>query len=260
MARDVVDLERRAELAENLARLRGRVAAGCAAAGRDPAEVTVIAVTKFFPATDVLHLAELGVYDIGENRDQEAAGKSAEVAAHGVRVRWHFVGQLQRNKTRSVVRYADLVHTVDSVRLTTALGRAAADLRPAPLEVLIQVSLDGAPGRGGVVAAEVPALAEAIAGAGAGPSVTAGAGAGANVIAGEPALRLRGVMAVAPPDWEPVAAFDRLADVAARLRAAYPQATLVSAGMSGDLEAALAAGATHLRIGSGLLGKRATLR
>lgn len=240
MARELLEPDRRAELAENLARLGERIAAGCAAAGRDPAEVTVLAVTKFFPASDVLHLADLGVRDIGENRDQEASQKAAEVARHGVAVRWHFVGQLQRNKCRSVARYADLVHTVDSVRLAAALGSAAADLRPDPLEVLIQVSLDGAPGRGGVVAAEVPAMAEAI--------------------ASQPALRLRGVMAVAPQSWEPAAAFRDLAAVAARLRSAYPQATWVSAGMSGDLEAALAAGATHLRIGTGLLGKRATLR
>ncbi|HLU33815.1 MAG TPA: YggS family pyridoxal phosphate-dependent enzyme [Natronosporangium sp.] len=231
---------RRAELADNLERVRARIAAACAAAGRDPAELTLVAVTKTYPAADVIHLAALGVQDIGENRDQEAAPKAAEVARAGVAVRWHFVGRLQRNKCRSVARYADLVHSVDSVRLAAALGRAAAQERDRPLEVLVQVSLDGAPGRGGAVADEVPAVARAV--------------------AAEPALRLRGVMAVAPLAWRPEDAFARLGEVAAQIRAEYPQAEVVSAGMSADLEAAVAAGATHLRIGSGLLGERPMLR
>jgi hypothetical protein len=232
---------RTTELAGNLAGLRDRIAAAAAAAGRDPGELTLVAVTKTYPAADVLRLAALGVTDIGENRDQEAAPKAAAVSAAGAAVRWHFVGRLQRNKCRSVVGYADLVHSVDSERLAAALGAAAAARRgDRPLAVLLQVSIDADPDRGGVVPDQLARVAGAV--------------------AGQPALRLRGVMAVAPLDWSPAAAFDRLAALAAGLRADHPQATIVSAGMSEDLEAAVAAGATHLRIGSALLGARASLR
>ena len=237
------------QLADNLSRLRDRIAAAAAAAGRDPAEVTLVAVTKTFPAADVVRLARLGVTDIGENRDQEAAPKVAEVAGlagpAGLAVRWHFVGRLQRNKCRSVAGYADLVHSVDSVRLAAALG-AAAQRRGRPLEVLVQVSLDADPTRGG-----------ALPGGGDPDREVARV---ADTVAGQPALRLRGVMAVAPLAWDPAIAFDRLAEIAGQVRAGHPQATVISAGMSGDLEAALAHGATHLRIGSALLGNRAPLR
>jgi hypothetical protein len=232
-------VERRAELATNLARVRARIADACAAAGRDRGEVTLIAVTKTYPATDVLHLASLGVADIGENRDQEAAAKAAEVAAQGAAVRWHFVGQLQRNKARSVVRYADLVHSVDSVRLARALADAAERGRDRPLDVLVQISIDGDPNRGGAAGDELDQVVEAV--------------------AERPALRLRGVMAVAPLGWAPDTAFARLAEIAARIRDRHPDATVVSAGMSEDLEAAIRWGATHVRIGSALLGKRAGL-
>jgi PLP dependent protein len=237
--------ERRAELATGLARVRTRIADACASAGRDRGEVTLVAVTKTYPASDVLHLAELGVRDIGENRDQEAAAKAVAVAAEGESVRWHFVGQLQRNKCRSVVGYADLVHSVDSVRLAATLGRAAQRYREAPLDVLVQVSVDGDPERGGAVEQgdadrQLDRVAAAIAGAG--------------------PLRLRGVMTVAPVDWAPERAFARLAELVEALRRDHPTATVVSAGMSGDLEPAIAFGATHVRIGSALLGNRAALR
>ena len=240
---------RRAELAGNLARVRTRIADACTAAGRDRGEVTLVAVTKTYPADDVLHLVALGLRDIGENRDQEAAPKAAAAAAAGAAVRWHFIGQLQRNKARSVVRYAHLVHSVDRRELIDALARAceaaprgsAPGAGPAgPLGVLLQVSLDEAPGRGGVPPEQLLALAEAV--------------------AARPVLALRGVMAVAPLDAPPEPAFARLAELAARLRAEYPAATVVSAGMSADLEAAIRYGATHVRIGSALLGNRAPLR
>ena len=243
----VDDPARRAELAANLARLRARIAAAAATAGRDTGEITLIAVTKTYPGADVVHLADLGVREIGENRDQEAAAKAAEVAAAGAAVRWHFVGRLQRNKCRSVVAYADLVHSVDSVRLAAALAEAAAARRDRPLDVLVQVSLDADPARGGALpepGAEpdrwLPRVAEAV--------------------AGGAALRLRGLMAVAPLGDPPVAAFARLAAIAERVRADHPEAVILSAGMSDDLEAALDHGATHLRIGAALLGKRAPLR
>jgi pyridoxal phosphate enzyme (YggS family) len=240
------DDARRAELAERLTAVRGRIAAACAAAGRDPGEVTLVAVTKTYPAGDVRRLVDLGVHDIGENRDQEAASKAAELAAAGVLVRWHFVGQLQRNKAKSVVRYADLVHSVDSVPLAGALDRAAAQHREHPLEVLVQVSLDGDLDRGGAAAgAPVPErdLDRVI-----------------SAVVESANLRLRGVMTVAPLDWAPVVAFSQLAEVADAVHRDHPAADIVSAGMSADMEAAIAAGATHVRIGSAVLGKRAPLR
>jgi pyridoxal phosphate enzyme (YggS family) len=239
------DDPRRTELAERLSAVRGRVSAACGEVGRDPGEVTLVAVTKTYPAGDIRRLVALGVPDIGENKDQEAAPKAAELAAAGVPVRWHFVGQLQRNKCRSVVRYADLVHSVDNVPLVGALDRAADSHRERPLDVLVQVSLDGDLDRGGAAAgAPVPArdLERVI-----------------SAVAESPALRLRGVMSVAPLSWDSRAAFNRLAEVAGALRQGHPAADIVSAGMSADLEAAIAAGATHVRIGSALLGKRAPL-
>jgi pyridoxal phosphate enzyme (YggS family) len=235
--------DRRAELATLLARVRTRIAEACAAAGRDRGTVTLVAVTKTYPASDVLHLAALGVRDIGENRDQEAAPKAAEVAAAGEEVRWHFVGQLQRNKARSVAGYASLVHSVDTVRLARALGKAAA-ARTTPLEVLVQVSIDGDPTRGGAIP---------------GGDKETGLESVAEAVAADKGLKLRGVMAIAPLDWAPERAFERLATVAAELRVGYPTADLISAGMSADLEQAVAFGATHVRIGSALLGNRPAL-
>ncbi|MET7707880.1 YggS family pyridoxal phosphate-dependent enzyme [Micromonospora sp. NPDC005413] len=237
--------DRRAELAAGLAQVRSRIAHACEEAGRDAAEVTMIAVTKTYPASDVVALAGLGVTDMGENRDQEAAGKAAEVAAAGVSPRWHFIGQLQRNKARSVVRYADVVHSVDSVRLARALATAAVD-RESPLDAMVQVSIDGDVARGGAL----PGSADP--GAGLEPV--------AEAVADAPGLRLAGLMAVAPLGWEPDRAFARLAEVAEAFRAVHPGATALSAGMSGDFEIAIRYGATHVRVGSALLGMRPTLR
>ncbi|MFF0252319.1 YggS family pyridoxal phosphate-dependent enzyme [Micromonospora zamorensis] len=237
--------DRHAEIAAGLAQVRSRIAAACAQAGRDQADVTMIAVTKTYPASDVLALAGLGVTDMGENRDQEAAGKAAEVAAAGVRPRWHFIGQLQRNKARSVVRYADVVQSVDSVRLARALANAAAD-RQVPLDVMVQVSIDGDAARGGAL----PGSADP--GAGLEPV--------AEAVADAPGLRLVGLMAVAPLGWEPDRAFAQLAEVASVFRTVHPGATELSAGMSGDFDIAIRYGATHVRVGSALLGMRPTLR
>jgi len=223
------------EISERLARVRARIAAACAAAGRDPAEVTLIAVTKTFPVSDIAVLARLGVTDVGENRDQEAAPKAAECAALGLPLRWHFVGQLQVNKAASVVRYASVVHSVDRPRLVAALG-ARARAAGRVITCLIQVSLDAAPGRGGAPPAAVPALAAAV--------------------AAEEGLALGGVMAIAPLGEPPRPAFRRLREVAERVRAEHPEAFMVSAGMSGDLDEAIAEGATHVRVGTALLGGR----
>ncbi|GAA1142298.1 YggS family pyridoxal phosphate-dependent enzyme [Ornithinicoccus hortensis] len=239
--------DRRAELAANLAAIRQRIEAACAAAGRDPAGVTLVVVTKFFPASDIELLAGLGVTDIGENRDQEAGPKVADLSpevAGGVRV--HFIGQLQTNKARSVARYADVVHSVDRARLVTALDKAAgaaldAGERTAYLEVLLQVDLEEGEraGRGGVLPGQVAELADRVAQA--------------------EHLRLRGVMAVAPPGLPENgtrAAFARLAQASRQVAEVVPEARLISAGMSGDLELAVAEGATHLRVGSAILGSR----
>ena len=229
----MTDPGRREELARRLAEVRRRMAQACQAAGREVSELTLIAVTKTRPASDVRLLAGLGVTDIGENRDAEAAPKAAACA--DLDLTWHFIGQLQTNKAASAARYASVVHSVDRLRLVRALGHAA---RRAGREIrgLIEVSLDGDPARGGVPPDQVPALAEAL--------------------AAEEGLVLGGVMAIAPLSMPPAEAFARLADSAAAVRAIRPGATVISAGMSGDLEAAVEAGATHLRIGTALLGDR----
>jgi pyridoxal phosphate enzyme (YggS family) len=229
----VSDPGRREELALRLADVRRRMAKACEAAGRDVSELTLVAVTKTRPASDVRLLYELGLADMGENRDAEAAPKAAQCA--DLKVTWHFVGQLQTNKAASVVRYASVVHSVDRLRLIGALGRAARGAGRV-VECLVEVSLDGDPARGGAVADDVPALAEAL--------------------AAEEGLTLGGVMAVAPLSMAPADAFTRLLASAAVVRAIRPGATVISAGMSGDLEAAVGAGATHLRIGTALLGDR----
>ena len=230
------------QLALNVSALRERLAAACAAAGRSASEVTVVAVTKTYPVADVLRLAKLGLTDIGENRDQEAAAKAAATAAAGATVRWHYVGQLQRNKCRSVVTYADMVQSVDSASLARTLAAAVDRHRTRPLDVLVQIGLDGNAGRGGAIegAADPDREVRAV----------------VDEIASQRSLRLCGVMAVAPLRWKPAAAFEKLADVAAWIRADHPEATLVSAGMSADLEEAVAAGATHVRLGSAILGNR----
>ncbi|GGN77540.1 YggS family pyridoxal phosphate enzyme [Actinoplanes lobatus] len=235
----MTDPGRRAELAASLEQVRERIARACVAAGRPPGAVTLTAVTKTYPASDVLLLAGLGVTDMAENRDQEAAAKAAEVNAAGVHPRWHFVGQLQRNKVRSVIRYADVVESVDSLRLADAMAKAAVG-REIPLEVLVQVSLDADPARGGVTEDDLWRVSDAVASA--------------------EGLRLGGVMAVAPLGEDPGAAFARLAVIAGRMASEHPGATTVSAGMSGDLEAAVRHGATHVRIGTSLLGMRNSLR
>ena len=228
--------EREAEIAANLADVRERVAAACRAAGRDVAEVRLLAVTKTFPASDAAILAGLGVRDFAENRDQEAGEKAPQVPG-----RWHMVGRLQRNKARSVVRWADEVQSVDSVRLADALAKAVRAARDAgertgPLDVLLQASIDGDPARGGC---PLDALADLAYG-----------------VTRSSDLQLCGIMAVAPLGMEPGRAFDRLASVAGELRAEFPTARELSCGMSNDLEEAIDYGSTCVRVGTALLGGR----
>ncbi|MEC5192335.1 MULTISPECIES: YggS family pyridoxal phosphate-dependent enzyme [unclassified Arthrobacter] len=232
------------QLRERLAALMQRIGDAVAAAGRQAQPPQLIVVTKFRPAEDIRRLAALGITDAGENRDQEAAAKADMLRS--LRLRWHFIGQLQTNKAKSVVGYAHAVHSVDRPQLADALAKAMAAEQDrtgrAPLECFIQVNLDkDASGhRGGALAADVPALAEQLA-------TAAG-------------LRLAGVMAVAPLGADPAQAFEKLAELSARLTEAHPQAAAISAGMSQDLEQAVRFGATHLRVGSDILGPRPALR
>jgi len=245
----VGDDARRSELRTRLADVRARIADAAAAAGRDPGEVSLVAVTKTYPAADAVILARLGAPDLGESRDQEASAKVGEVARllaaerDPPEVRWHFVGRLQSRKARSVAAYAAAVHSVDRLdlvpRLDAAVGSERARAERPLLDVFVQVSLDADPDRGGAPAPDVAGIADAVARCA--------------------HLRLRGVMAVAPLGADPERAFERLAEVSLRLRAEHPEAVMISAGMSGDLEAAVAHGATHVRVGSALLGRRAPL-
>lgn len=232
-------MSRRDELAANLDAVHARIAAACAATGRTPDEVELVVVTKYFPASDVRLLAGLGVVAVGENKHQEAEVKAAECADLGLA--WHFIGSIQSNKAAAVARYADVVESVDRIKLVGALDRGARE-SGRTVDCLVQVSLDpaDAPGRGGARGSEIAAVADAIAASG--------------------ALRLRGLMAVAPLGEPPAAAFERLAGIAAAFREVHPGATVLSAGMSGDLEEAVKFGATHVRVGSAVLGPRPSIK
>jgi pyridoxal phosphate enzyme (YggS family) len=236
--------DRKAQLAGNLATVEERIAAACTAAGRKREEVTLIVVTKTYPASDVRILSELGVRHVAENRDQDAAPKAAECS--DLPLSWHFVGQLQTNKVRSVVGYADVVQSVDRARLVTSLSKEAVR-QEREVGCLIQVALDadesGRGERGGVGVGGIEELGD--------------------LVAGAPGLRLDGLMTVAPLTGpyagRELAAFERLMDLSTDLRSAHPAANMVSAGMSADLEQAVGAGATHVRVGTAVLGVRPRL-
>jgi pyridoxal phosphate enzyme (YggS family) len=236
----VVDVTRRAdEVAAGLDAVRRRIADACRGAGRDPDEVTLVVVTKYFPASDVRILADLGVGHVGENRHQEAQAKVEDCA--DLALVWHFIGGLQSNKAAAVAAYADVVESVDRAKLVGGLQRGAHD-RSRPLDCLLQVSLDppGSAGRAGADPSELDALA--------------------TLVEQQGMLRLRGLMAVAPLEEDPAEAFGRLAEVRREFVAGRPDATWLSAGMSADLEQAVDAGATHVRIGSAVLGPRPPAR
>ncbi len=220
-----------AALESRLAQVDGSIADAARSAGRDPGEITRIVVTKFHPAALVRELFALGVRDVAENRQQEFQAKHDELTDLGD-LRWHFVGQVQSKKARAVRRAAGAVHSVDRDKLVAALDVPDAD----PLDVLVQINLTDDPNRGGVREGDAPRLAE--------------------TIARTPSLRLRGVMAVAPLDEDPARAFERLAGIAARVRGVVPDASWISAGMSGDFAEAITHGATHLRIGTAITGPR----
>jgi len=217
-------------LAERLAAVDAGIADAARAAGRDPSGLTRIVVTKFHPASLVRELAALGVRDVGENRHQEAQAKAAETA--DLALRWHFVGQLQSNKARAVRRYAHAIHSIDRDSLVDALRAPDAE----PIAVFLEIDLSGQPGRGGVAPIDATRLAERV--------------------LETPGLRLVGVMGVAPLGAEPRPAFARLREVSDRIRSLAPDADRISAGMSGDYAEAILEGATHLRIGTAITGKR----
>lgn len=228
-------LSRKDELAANLAAVRARVAAACAAAGRPADDVVLVVVTKYFPASDVRLLADLGVTDVGENRHQEAETKAADCA--DLDLRWHYIGGLQTNKAAAVARYADVVESVDRAALLPRLDRGA-DGKDGVLDILLQVSLDppGSDHRAGVDPDQLPALADEA--------------------AQHSRLRVAGLMAIAPLGEDPAAAFQRLARIRSDFVDQVPAATTLSAGMSGDLEQAISFGATHVRVGTAVLGSR----
>ncbi|WP_306359396.1 YggS family pyridoxal phosphate-dependent enzyme [Nocardia sp. CC227C] len=231
---------RTAELSANLSALTERIDAACRVAGRDSDTVRLLPVTKFFPASDIEILYGLGRREFGESREQEASDKVAQLR-HLSHVRWEFIGRLQRNKAKHVARWANTVYSVDSDRLAAALDTAVTNAleagdRDTPLRVLLQVSLDADPTRGGVAPDDLPALADRI--------------------AESASLQLAGLMAIPPLHTDPAAEFARLADLHGRLLAAHPQARELSAGMSNDLEAAIAHGSTCVRVGTALMGAR----
>ncbi len=222
------------DLASRLAAIDERIADAAHVAGRDPAELTRIVVTKFHPASLVEQLYALGVRDVGENRQQEFSRKAVEVGdLDGLR--WHFIGQAQTNKARAIRAAASVVHSLDRTRLADALHAAAEPGEPV-LDVLLQVNLTDDPGRGGVAPGDLEALAAHT--------------------AALPSLRVRGVMAVAPLDEPPAPAFARLRGLSDVVRAVVPDAEWISAGMTADFVEAIGAGATHLRIGSAITGPR----
>jgi pyridoxal phosphate enzyme (YggS family) len=222
-----VAIDRRSEITSNLQAVRDDISKAVASAGRSLDEITLIAVTKTFPASDVEILRDLGVTHFGENRDSDAAPKAVAVAGT-----WHFQGQIQSNKLKSITTWANVIHSLDEIRHFEVIEKSA----PHPLDIFCQVSLDGSEGRGGVSEQKLYELAQAIE-----KSAT---------------HRLQGLMAVAPLGVDPSAAFSKLSAIHKAFMADFPKANKLSAGMSGDYKEAIAHGATHIRIGSSILGSR----
>jgi len=215
------------EIAGNLAKVQSQIEAAAKAAHRSGDEITLIAVTKTFPISDVHILASLNIDHYGENRDGDAAPKAAAVPGT-----WHFQGQIQSNKLKSIASWANVIHSLDEIRHIQALDKVTADR----IGVFLQVSLDGAQGRGGAQPSDLSELADAV--------------------MGSAHLDLMGLMAVAPLDVSSDEAFEKLATIYSDFKGAYPEAKYLSAGMSNDFESAIIHGATHIRVGSSILGSR----
>jgi len=222
---------RKEEIEHNLAQVREKIQTRAQASNRDINEIELIAVTKTFPTSDVEILHDLGMRDFGENRDIEGSAKSLEVQGN-----WHFQGQIQGNKLKSITKWAHFIHSLDSHDHLEKIATLCKERQGAPLGIFIQVSLDGAHGRGGVLAQELSRLADEV-------ISTAG-------------IQLMGLMAVAPLGVEADKAFAELAVIHGAFSRNYPNASALSAGMSGDYESAISHGATHIRVGSSILGSR----
>jgi pyridoxal phosphate enzyme (YggS family) len=222
--------ERREFISASLQDVKSRIASAAHLAGRDLAEITLIAVTKTYPASDVAILRDLGQSNFGENRTEEGSVKSLEVP--GI---WHYQGQVQSRKLREIASWANVIHSLDQVSHIEKLNRICEETGK-KIGVFIQLSLDGAPDRGGVVEQDLAGLGDAIA-------VSSG-------------LELNGVMCVPPVEYEHQLAFAEIAQIHQRFTSRFPSAKLLSAGMSSDFEIAIAHGATHIRVGSQILGSR----
>jgi PLP dependent protein len=230
-------MNRKTELLQNLANVRERISFACSKSNRLESEITVIAVTKNFPSSDVEFLAEIGISDVGENKDQEAKKKITEVKHE---LAWHFIGQLQTNKVKSVVRYADYIHSVDRLNLVQEISKQSVAIDK-EIKIFIQVDLgEDDQNRGGVAPKSLLELA--------------------TEIVALPKVQLVGLMAVAPLNSVAKDAFKKLVEIRSGFLQEHPQAQYLSIGMSDDFETAIEFGATHLRIGSLLLGVRPNLR
>jgi pyridoxal phosphate enzyme (YggS family) len=216
------------ELSANLDSIRARISAAAQSSGRSADEITLIVVTKTFPASDVQILYDLGARDFGENRDQEASVKSVELPED---CKWHFQGQIQSNKLKSIAEWADVLHSLDDIAHAKKLSSLVS-----AKDVFVQVSLDNLPNRGGVLPNLLPEFLEKIS------EFTN--------------LNVRGLMAVAPLGEDPAGAFKRLKELSGQVVKSHPKVHEISAGMSNDFEAAISQGATHIRIGSQILGVR----
>jgi pyridoxal phosphate enzyme (YggS family) len=222
--------ERREFISASLHDVKSRIANAAHLAGRDLAEITLIAVTKTYPASDVVILRELGEVNFGENRTEEGSVKSLEVP--GI---WHYQGQVQSRKLREIASWANVIHSLDQVSHIEKLNRICEETGK-KIGVFIQLSLDGAPDRGGVVEQDLAELGDAV--------------------AASSGLELNGVMCVPPVEYEHQLAFAEIAQIHQRFTSRFPSAKLLSAGMSSDFEIAIAHGATHIRVGSQILGSR----
>jgi pyridoxal phosphate enzyme (YggS family) len=226
-------LDRKEELLRSLSDVQARILAATSRVSRKTEEVTLVAVTKTYPVSDVEILHQLGVTHFGENRSAEGLEKSSIVSAH-----WHFQGQIQSNKIAAISSWAHTVHSLDDLSHVAKFDRAVGEIPEKRLNIFIQISLDGDASRAGVVGDDLLALGQAISSA--------------------KNLDLVGLMVVPPVQAEPEKAFSEVAELAQRFRNEFPMAQSLSAGMSGDYEIAIAHGATHIRVGSQILGPRAT--
>jgi PLP dependent protein len=226
-------------LGQRLAEVESRISIAAASAGRDLSEIELIVVSKNHPAQLVVELLNLGVRAFGENRDQEAKPKASQVAelvaSKDFDYKWHFIGQLQSNKVRSALSYSSVIHSVDRQSLLDAIIKAVAE-RSDPLDVFIQLNLTDDPGRGGIEPKHLEPFAE-------------------QVLAIKN-LNLLGVMGVASLERAPEVDFETILKASEALTRIAPTAKFISAGMSEDFEAAISFGATHLRVGSAITGKR----